>query len=566
MRLPWTIWKHTLLDLTRQVLVISVVLTAVIAFAMGVKFLAEGKVSPLIALKVMVMATVPMLQYSLPFAAAFAATLVYHRMSQDNELAASYAGGIGHRTLLVPALATGLALSLILLVLSQLIIPRFLQRIEREVSQDAAKIVQSTIEQGRALEFDDCVMIADSVRSLGPHDKTGAYERLLLTGVVFVETDDEGNLIREGSAASGRVYFFSGSDAAALEAATQGAIFGDDSRTGSTLALIELEDGQIRKPGQSVVDVESAPFKLRLGGGIKDDPKFLTYQELRNVPKNPDALAMIDQRRRDLAVHLALQIGAERMQQRLAQHQPLEFEDRAGRRVTVAAGSMRWDDAIKGWRLAPAPSKTIEVQVHSPRADGSRTFSRAKAALLPDIGKDRETRALAFTLDISEASSEDPKATSEQALARLSIVDDQVQALEAKPSSELLATAEARIAQEAKQSPATSFLANPTRDLRTRIARLLREVLSKHHERFALSAACLVMVLTGAVTAMRLGPALPLVVYLWCFFPALVAVITIAMGQQLTHHQGYAWLILLWAGVAGLFAYSLAALRVVGRH
>jgi hypothetical protein len=76
----------------------------------------------------------------------------------------------------------------------------------------------------------------------------------------------------------------------------------------------------------------------------------------------------------------------------------------------------------------------------------------------------------------------------------------------------------------------------------------------------------MLMVLTGALTAMRLGTSLPLVVYLWCFFPALFTVITIAMGQQVAHKIGLTGLGVLWAAVAALGVYAGGAFMVVRRH
>ena len=50
------------------------------------------------------LAMVPMLQYVLPFAAGFGATLAYHRQTSENELTAAKASGVSHRALLMPAL------------------------------------------------------------------------------------------------------------------------------------------------------------------------------------------------------------------------------------------------------------------------------------------------------------------------------------------------------------------------------------------------------------------------------------------------------------------------------
>jgi lipopolysaccharide export LptBFGC system permease protein LptF len=565
MQRPWTIWRYVLGDLWKQILLITLVLTTIIAFGFSVKFLAEGKLGPMLTLKFIALAFVPMLQYSLPFAAAFGATLVYHRMSHDNELSASYAGGLSHRVLIVPAALTGAMLAVVLLVLTQMVIPRFLRTMQRMVTQDASAFITATIEQGRPLMFENWAMLADTVRSLGPHEGSGAYERLLLTGVVFVELNDEGDVIREGSAASGRVFFFAGDDPAAVESATRGAVFGEDRGTGLTLVRVELEQSNVREPGAMDSSIDRAPLTMPIRDVINDDPKFLTFSELRAVPRNPDAMSMIDQRRRDLAVHLAERLATQRLLSLAREQKPIVLSDAADRRITVLASGMRWDNDEACWTLQPAKGKgVIEVRVEgregaAPGATPTVLEAR-RATLKPDIGPDRASRALSYTLSLSEGTRE---GGADQAFTRLVPIDNPEPALLRKTSAELLTQSKSMT----DVSPGdNASLANPTRDLRQRITRLIREVVSKQHERVAMAASCLVMVFTGAVTAMRMGGAIPLAVYLWSFFPALVSVITIAMGQQLTHHQGYAGLIVLWGGVGALAAYALAAFRIVRRH
>lgn len=111
-----------------------------------------------------------------------------------------------------------------------------------------------------------------------------------------------------------------------------------------------------------------------------------------------------------------------------------------------------------------------------------------------------------------------------------------------------------------------AFIAEVAVDLKDKIQELEREILSKVHERWAMSGTCLVMAVAGAVTAMRLGSALPLMVYLWSFFPALVGVITIMAGQQLTHDHGAPGLVVLWGGVGLLVVYTVVSYLHVARH
>ena len=85
---------------------------------------------------------------------------------------------------------------------------------------------------------------------------------------------------------------------------------------------------------------------------------------------------------------------------------------------------------------------------------------------------------------------------------------------------------------------------------------LQREIVSKRHLRLAMSATCLVMVLLGAAMAMKLREALPLTVYLWAFFPALVAVLTISTAEQFAHQSGWPGLVVMWGSVIGLLVYA----------
>src|SRR5204863_9046552 len=171
-------------------------------------------------------------------------------------------------------------------------------------------------------------------------------------------------------------------------------------------------------------------------------------------------------------------------------------------------------------------------------------------------GRDRTTRQLRLRMEIEDPSSrtldsQAQGARNQMVWTRLTLAaegkPDPLTALMAKPSRELLAEAAKRDA--GGRDP---FVRWPAEDLRIRLKRLMREITSKRHERAADAMACLVMVLAGAVTAMRLGGSLPVAVYLWSFFPALFTVITIATGQQMTHQLGIGGLTVLWGGVGVL--------------
>ena len=158
---PISLWRAIFWELTRNLLLATSVLVAVIAFAATIKPLADGRLAPLEAMKFMLLAIPPMLAYALPFAGCFASTLVYHRLSSDNEFVAAAAGGISHRSLLVPSAFLGVILFGSMLLLNAQIIPRFLVNMQSMITEDVAKILATRINRGQSVELRKLLVFAD---------------------------------------------------------------------------------------------------------------------------------------------------------------------------------------------------------------------------------------------------------------------------------------------------------------------------------------------------------------------------------------------------------------------
>jgi hypothetical protein len=257
------------------------------------------------------------------------------------------------------------------------------------------------------------------------------------------------------------------------------------------------------------------------------------------------------------------------------------MHDAEGRTYTIRAGGIerrsgRWE------LLPPAPGREIEVERYNAPAPGravdtaSGTRFTAKTAglisPLPDQGDPSDLPTLTLVMEISSGlaigstrsaesgGSDGAGVLTERKFPNMSLSDSFASDLMKLSSRELLA--------EANRSGLTGdpVVASGAADLSERLENLNRNVISKQHERVADSAACLVMVICGAVTALRLGSSLPLTVYLWSFFPALLAIITISTGQQTTRHLGLQGLAILWGGVALLAAYAAGAYWIARRH
>lgn len=591
-RPPWTVWAYVASEMWRLILLTTSVLLCVTAFGVSVKYLADGKLGAADSLRIMFLAMPPMLHYVLPFAACFGATLAYHRLAADNEALACHAGGISHRGLLGPAIATGLGLSIVLLALSNLIIPRFLEKMAMVVSEDATRLIVASIQRKEAVRLNNTWVYADAVAELGPDEKVGAFQRLWLGGVVVVSMDGDGGVRDQGAAREAHVWLrrISGSEARAGGGGT-----GDSAGGPVTQVLI--------RPSNYVVSGQAARnegvstlLQFEVPNTFSDDPKFLTSGQLKALRERPEGISAVEKRRRDLALALAQRETFETVRAQLQEKGFVELVDGVGERFTLRASDIRprprvrvredSDEDSRGWYWIDPPRQGEDVILDAVQPNGSTRRRRANTAWMHFSPSDLPGQDIAITLQFNAVSAEDIESGAAQtpppepdegvapADARTGAISESRESglvlasgnggeIMNESSANLMRAAEARLGSRPGDA---AMVAPRLESLRNRIQDLTREILSKRHERVAMSMACLVMVVLGAVMALRLRESLPLTIYLWAFFPALGAVLTVSAGQQLTHEHGYPGLLLLWGGIAGLAGYTLIELSRLSRH
>lgn len=568
--MPWTLWRYAALELWRLVLLSAAVLVFVIAFAVTVKPLADGTLGPAEALRFMTLAVVPMLAYALPFAAAFGTTLAYHRMAQDNEVVAAQAGGISHRSLVGPAVISGALLAVALTALNGEIIPRFLARMERMITLDAIDVMIQKIDQGDAATFGDLVVRAAHATSVPLDAASELAAQYRLDQVAALETDEAGNV----------------TDDATAERAWVMLIRGDDTDPDATFGRIFFENGTLNRQGSAAELGQFLTPLFRVPSPFEDDPKFKTSSELHRLRAHPQDMDSVRVRHARLARRLAAQDARTRLTRDLEETDGAKLVS-PGVTIIMRADGVR-GPATGPWTLEPVRTSAhaeprVVLEVYAAGADGridptrvdriaaagatmtAEEIAEANGVALAAPGSGRQ--ALRYTLELTDAEIRGPAgittslATREYAGLRLE--NDPLASLAAKSPRELIEVAENRLLTTGSNPPLEfdiEYLEEQLRDLSL-------EITSKQHERLAMSVACLVMVLTGAVTALRLRHAPPLVVYLWSFFPALGAIILISVGQQTVHNEGI-WLGLpvLWGGVLGLTGYALFTLARLSRH
>lgn len=599
---PITLWLYIFKDMWRQILLTAAVLVTVLAFALIVKPLADGLLTPWQCMQLLGLSMLPALQYALPFAACFGATLSYYRLSSDNELVAAHAGGISHRSLLAPALVSGVVLLLLLLTLSNFVIPRFLRHSERIVAVNAATYIESTIKRGRAVKTDvqgkPAYIYADSVRRIESPTNAGArpisssadggtaggrggsaYERLWLTGILFVTFDTTGKIAWQGSAREAIVWL--------RKQPTPDA----DGRSSTEVVLKPVDFVGLQGSGRA--EGGEAIQTFRIPNSMKDDPKFLSFSELVRLSANPDLLSPVDERRRRLALALAEVEIAGQTRESLRTYSAAEFLDSTGStRYVLRGGDLRRvAKDPRWWRIRPDPASGV-IAVERFTSDGSAPIVQRASAGWIRVGisnaldgtdqvtvhirlQDVSAQA-AGSAGLEAGSNTDSTLGPEEAappqtvgainewnIAELSPGTDLATHILGQPSPKLQEMSEYLMAASPREA---GSLEAPLKELRRSIGSLMREIFSKHHERMAMGVACLVMVVLGGIMAMRLRESVPLRIYLWAFFPALAAVLTISTGQQLTHQHGAIGLVALWGGVALLGAYAIFEFKQLARH
>ncbi|MBN4060360.1 LptF/LptG family permease [Planctomycetaceae bacterium AH-315-I19] len=558
-RFPSILFRSLAFELLKLLASATAAIVCVLAFGAAIKPLADGEIGPDDTVRIMAFAIIPMLQFALPFSSAFAATLTYHRFSSENEADAAMVSGIPHRTLLAPAIVVGIVLGLGISALMTSVIPNFLREMESIITRNVSEILIARVERGECIVVGNFQIYAESAQSVGPDpilpdgSGTGAFERLVLSGVLAVQSSDNANAQTAINAEQVFMWFFDDSDETGNAIAVQlvfdkAASF--DSSTRMTTIVERLNSQRIRIPGQ-----------------FRNKPKFLTGAELRVIKREPERMNYIETTRRVLAMRIAQHRTIDELDAQLRTSGAVEFGQGAGRVVRVASRGIEQTDG--GWRLLPVRAGR-GVRFSVSLEDGSErlyTAISAELVLVSDEGRWKggdwtntytiEARNLTLDSDSSDADAI-ANTLGDYAFARLTPKEP--------PEDELLAMSSAALLTMAAQGEDNlgGAVQREAKLLQKRLKYLRNKILSKQHERYAYAVSSMIMVISGAVVGFKMRDSLPLVVYLWSFFPAMITFLSISTGRQFVEDSGAAALPLLWAGtvfIAAFTAYEFVRLR-----
>lgn len=620
--MPLTLYRHILAEVLKVLGITTAVMVTVMAFAVAVKPLSEGLLGPADLVRFVAYSMPTLLSFVLPLSAAFATTLIFIRLSNDNELLACSAGGLSHRQVLAPIAALGLVLTLTLLILSNVVIPEFYLRASQTVQRDVLSLMTAKLQRDRVFRPNDRLVIyadhaaelpiTDEVRRALDHRGYRVEKLVELNGaaLTMLETRDGG------------VRF----DATASRAT---AVLYRDPELGGGYVAMRMRDPVYFDPATGRLlrhALWDAPIQ-RLPTRFDDDPRFLSWIDLYRLRSEPHRFkrvrGLVDELFADVVTERQLREleAGVRLTEGLALQGPLP-----GDRYRLHAPIARRDNGSVKLTSPSDPGDDPPAAEPSPRVDRAeparevvlvntadnrnRRVSRARRAQVsvhtdPLDGRPRLTLTLIDVVVSDQQSgrelrrAERPNATyngltladspTREALARLlpaeadaiGVGTDTASTSPAPPRAigsgpppdrgPLPRLSGAEVADLADRwgvsdAPAVQSTLDRLNEERRRLAYSIRAIV---HERAASAVSCLLLTLIGAVLSIALRGQTTLAVFFWSLMLALMTIILINTGQNLTRSGAYpaaATLGVLWLGNALLVAVAVLLYRRVARH
>ncbi|MEM1109567.1 MAG: LptF/LptG family permease [Planctomycetota bacterium] len=517
--MPWTLYRYILRELLKLLALTTTVLVVVMSFAAAVQPMSDGQLSPGLLIKFVLFTAPTVLGFALPFAGAFASTLVFIRLATDNEILACSASGISYLRVLAPVLALGLVLTGGMLYLANYVVPGFYRQAERTVQSDVISLLVSQLNQQQAFEFSDqdIVVYADAATEFDPVPTPESVlpmtQLVELEGVVVGETDEGGQVLQ---------------DTTAKNAVLQ--IYGDN-ETEDSWGVFQLRDVVRYAPATGVLMrlafTEIGPLKLE--SALSDNPKFLSAKDLSRYEREPERSGEVRERMQELASAMAtesLRKAFVVVKDQAVLHGALD-----GDRYVLSVPTVEEDGDVL--RLSSRVDRPIRVEFFSDgRIDGTpikryeadTAFVRVRTnplTLEPDIVIELRD------VTVSGGAAGVTVGNKSLVFRELTWPEFLPADLNQRQAVELLREAGGD-AYAASESVGSSVNA-----MEKVLASLQRNITGQRHERAATAVSCAMLLLLGSILSIRLKGQAPLVVYFWSFLLAIVTLIIISSGLNL---------------------------------
>ena len=536
--MPRLLTRYLAGELLKTILLTTLILVAVIAFGTAIKPLSRNLLGGADILKYVFFAAIPMMEFALPFAAGFGATLVMHRLATDNEILAMGASGLSPARIFRPIFALAAVLLLVMLSLVEFLVPMFWSRMESLLAHDVTRLLASAVERGEAFSMGNTRIYADDIVVQEAPDGSTADTRLVLVGVAALQLDSSGAPETEFTAD------YATMDLYRLE--------------GRSVLKLVLGDATLFRAGDAtLVRLPTAePRALDLGRGFRLGVKMLTLPEMYRIKAEPTrfpALAgSVKELRRLLrwdATHRAIAASFD-------PGRTLELRD-------VTRDAMWRIVAHEGVTFADDVFTIAAPVVETTLPDGSTSRARGSRLRLQEFWRNGNA---VFDVELYDPVAIDGDTTGNGGvpprIRNLVLPEDGLRFDDSASPAEVVA--------EARRIDAASIQSESLRDRftagldahATRVRNLVWDIDGRIQQRLAQACMGPLLLILGSVLAVRMRTSPPLTVYVIAFVPAILDIVLISGGEQLLRRDPDLWgHLVIWSGnvILGgtcLFAWS----------
>ncbi len=549
--MPLRLYRYMLLEMLRVILITTLVLVTVIAFGAVIKPLAnESLLTASQAVKYVFLAMVPMLQYSIPFAAGFGSTLAMHRIANDNEIMAMAVSGISYRVILGPVLAFGVVLTLVMIILTQSVIPKFYGLMGKTLAGDVTQMIAHSVEKGVPFHFEDMQIFAEQVKFDDSSVlDTGADERIVLRKMVAAQLNKHGRVVTDVTAAVAIIDIYRNDEDVQLKIVMNHAVSWDQKSK-------ELRVFPRLEPTRALVI--SNPSQGETGA--------MTYSELLAARDNPREeyaqLGLVHDRIVNLHGEQLIQ---EELGRLIEETNVVEFEQIG----TDLVYSIRADRVENGVFTSDEGGQVVVIETS--KGKPTRRFEPKRAKLVSQAAGPMTEKQ--FNLEMYDLEVEILSPGMEDRLDRNTRESVVLNAITVPPdiipdlSDFGSLSIDELVGLVRSQGTSSKDMNDQVALIIRKKAGLLSQVTSRINSRFALSLTTLLLLLLGSILAVLLKRSMPLTVYMWAFLPALLDLVLISSGSSMIR-AGTTWmgLLTLWSGNLLLLLLIALAYRRLARH
>lgn len=552
--MPWTLYRYILKDLIRLLLMATLALVSVVSFAVALKPLSDGLLSAMALPRYIGYMTPLILVLVLPFAAAFAGTMVFNRLANDNEILACRASGMSYSVIILPIAVLGMALMLTLYLLSNYVVPRFYLTAEKMLQVDMTRMLVKQIEKRQPLKLGDGIVVfADAADDTQPPpvfegSQVQPTRRIVLQGVAVGRMDDRGVVRSDSTAETADVLVWDVGDSTWVTMGLQN-VMHYDAATGATA------QGSLQVPA------------IELPSAFTERTMFLSLKQLRRLRTEPGRYKDVREKKLGLVQALAAQWLIDQLDTSLQQsaRQGVELIGPTGERYRVYAPMVvrtTPEPQRRGDRIVAAEPDRLTL-----RRGADLTPVRVERWSGPEIV--RQTEAAEATVEV-EYGRPDPELRVAMTLRDVHEFDPGFSERSTEHRERVLPPMrwpQPAVAQFADLSvfdvlTLSAGAAHPAVDraadlLRTGVARLERRIISEVTMRAATAVNCLLILLLSAALALHARGSMPLVVYFWVFLLAFIATLAIRSGDNVSGDLRWPLAVgisVIWAGNAALAA------------